>query len=415
MRVTQNMLTNSNLGYISKNYNRLGKIMDQINTGKKITRPSDDPVIAMKGMRYRSQLVEVKQFYRNLTEGFTWLETSDSALEETGQILHRIRELTVQASNDSYDKDARANIAKEITQLQQHLVAMANTKVGDNYIFNGTNTDNQPVSETGINVDMSTSIADLGGLPDGKSDSIDAGYVISYQGQTYKFEEKSGSIVTFVIEPKINYNVVDDANKEKTKTETGFSATIKIDLTNSHSIEQTSLQENKQLDGGMIEVTKTVSPTDIVISKSTAVSTNDQDVEIEVMKGVTIPINVRKDSANTFAYSIELFSGIESIKKMLVDPETTGQDITKALDTLDKMQNNVISTRAELGARLNRVEMVEDRLLKQRIVAEQTVADNEDIDFEEAIINLVTQESIHRASLAAGARIIQPTLMDFLR
>lgn len=373
------MLTNSNLSYISKNYERLGKLQDQINTGKKITRPSDDPVVAMKGMRYRSQLVEVNQFYRNLTEGFTWMDNTDAALDETTQVLNRIRDLTVQASNDSYDPVARGNIAKEIEQLQQHLVSMANTKIGDNYIFNGTNTGNPPINENQFNLEYDKFIDDL------NASSIQANqYVVSYQGQTYKYS--SGT--TF---------------------ESADGSTISIN-TATREVSRTYKDSLDYKDGEEASFTETISSNDLVISNKDAVSTNTEDVEIEVMKGVTIPINIRAQDA----YSIDLFSGIESIKKMLTNPETEGDEITKALDSLDKLLNDVVSTRAELGARQNRAEMVENRLLQQQIVAEKTVSDNEDVDFEKVIMDLTIQESIHRASLAAGARIIQPTLLDFL-
>ncbi len=73
------------------------------------------------------------------------------------------------------------------------------------------------------------------------------------------------------------------------------------------------------------------------------------------------------------------------------------------------------SERAELGARVNRAEMIENRLLDQEITAKKIMSENEDIDFEEAIIELVIQESLHSAALAVGARIIQPSLLDFLR
>lgn len=403
MRVTQNMLTNSNLNYISKNYERLGKIQDQINTGKKISRPSDDPVVAMKGMRYRSQLVEVEQFYRNLTEGFTWMDNSDAALEETTQVLNRVRELTVQASSDSYDPVARGNIAKELEQLQQHLVSMANTKVGDNYIFNGTNTDNAPINENQFNLEFNTVKADLTNTATAKN------YVISYQGQTYKYDE---TLNEFIIEPMVTYKK-NPEDPTDTTTETRPTGSLKIDASSTPiNITQTYLDSETHLDGAIREISVLLaSSNDLVISKKTAVSTNNQDVEIEVMKGVTIPVNVRAQDA----YSVDLFGGIESIKKMLTNPNTKGEEITKALESIDGFLNGVVSTRAELGARQNRAEMIENRLLQQQIVAEKTVSDNEDIDFEKAIIDLTTQESIHRASLAAGARIIQPTLMDFLR
>ena len=147
MRVTQGMLTNNSVRYLSQSYNRLSELNDQMTSGKKISKPSDDPVIAMNGMHYRSQVKEITQFKRNLNEGFNWMDNADSALMKQVKLLQRIRELTVQASNDSYDSSERGNIADEIGSLQEHLVSLADTKVGDTYIFSGTDTDKKPINE----------------------------------------------------------------------------------------------------------------------------------------------------------------------------------------------------------------------------------------------------------------------------
>lgn len=388
MRITQNMLSSSNLSYISKNYERLGKVQDQLNTGKIITRPSDDPVIAMKGIRYRSQLTEVKQFNRNLTEGFTWLDNTDSALNETTKVLERVRELAVQASNDTYDSAARGNIAEEIEQLQKHLASVANTKVGENYIFNGTDIGTAPVKEDSLFVEFNTFKSDIaaGAIDPLTNNPIDPGnYVVNYQGYTFQYDK-------------------DNSTADKLEYKSTAGNTITIDIT-------TGDITHKYTNSSNTKTEERINGDDLAIANKNAVSTNTQDFEVEVMKGVKIPVNVRPQDA----FSIELFSGLESIKKMLVNPETKGSDITKALESLDKISNGVVSTRSELGARQNRAELVENRLQEQKITAEKTVSDNEDIDFEQAIIDLMTQEGIHRASLAAGARIIQPTLMDFLR
>lgn len=414
MRVTQSMLSNSNLKYISQSYNRFGKLQDQLNSGKKITRPSDDPVVAMKGMRYRSQVVEIDQFRRNLNEGFNWLDNSDSALDETGQVLNRVRDLVVQASNDSYNEASRKNIEKEISRLQEHLVAMANSRVGENYIFNGTDTAKAPINESLFNVDFNKFSSDLAAAASGSptADAAPDEYVISYNGQTYKYDkDKSvGNVAAFTIQPEVKYKVLDANGNEVEKT--GPSASLSIDFSGSPAtVKHTQLEEQKNLNGAMIETTTDLSSNNLVISNKNAVSTNNQDVEIEVMKGVKIPININSQDA----FSIEMFSGLESIKKMLTDPTTKATEITKALDSIDGYLDDIVSTRAELGAQINRAEMVDSRLLDQKVVAKKTVSENEDIDFEEAIINLTIQESVHRASLAIGARIIQPTLMDFLR
>ena len=71
--------------------------------------------------------------------------------------------------------------------------------------------------------------------------------------------------------------------------------------------------------------------------------------------------------------------------------------------------------RSELGARYNRLEMIDDRIGQQEIMANRVLSDNEDADIERVITDLKTQESVHRAALGVGARILQPTLLDFLR
>lgn len=339
------------------------------------------------------------------------MENADSALNEVNQVLQRVRELVVQASNDSYEVEARKNIEKEISRLQEHIVALANTRVGENYIFNGTDTANPPINETMFTEDYNMFLNNLNKAaadPD-NAEILPDDYVISYKGQVYRYAgTDADGTVTYAVMPKIQYKVV-DVETETEETREGYAATIQID--SSGSITHTFLQEEKNLRGSMIEKTEQLADNKLVISRKDAVSTNTQPVEIEVMKGVKIPININSNKA----FSIDMFSGIESIKKMLTDPDATGAEITKALDSIDKYLNDIVSARSELGAQINRAEMVESRLLEQKVVAEETVSNNEDIEFEEAIIQLMIQESIHRASLATGARIIQPTLMDFLR
>ena len=378
MRVTQGMLSNNSVKYLSSSYKRLAELNDQMTSGKKISKPSDDPVVAMNGMRYRSQVKEVTQFKRNLNEGFKWLDNADSALNETGTTLQRIRELTVQASNDSYDAAERSNIADEVASLQEHLGSLADSKVGDTYIFSGTDTDRKPINEDLINIDYNKFVAE----------SDKKGFVISYQGQTFNYDSTDTTGNTFVSSAGQKMILDPATNKVTYRQEATESNNGEVDVF------------EKQLTGDQL-----------VISHKDAVSNNTQDVVLEVMKGIKIPINVQPQET----FSIELFSGLESIKKMLQDPTAQGEDISKSLEHIDQMLNAVISTRSELGARTNRAEMVENRLLEQEVIAEEMVSENEDVDLEEVFIQLTIQQSIHQASLAVGAKIIQPTLMDFLR
>lgn len=295
---------------MSNSYQKLGEIQDQLATGKKITRASQDPVVAMNGMRYRSQVTEVEQFKRNLSETYNWMDTADASLDEVTHTLQRIRELTVQAANDSYEETQRENIRKEVTQLREHLVALANTRANNKYIFNGTDTITPPVD-----------------------------------GEAMK-------------------NAYDTARVT-----------------------------------GVVELPEG------------AVSTNNQQVKFELLKGVNIAVNINP----TNVFSEQFFTDIIELERTLSDPNSSAENISAFINVVGDHIDHVVNERAELGARLNRVEMVENRIMEQEVIAKRIMSNNEDADMEKVIIDLVSQESVHRAALSAGARIIQPTLMDFLR
>jgi len=294
MRITQSMMSDRMLRNLSNSYSDLNKYSEQLSSGKKITKPSDDPVVATKGMGYRTEVREVEQYKRNLSEAQTWIDNSDSALNNATSALQRIRELAVQASNGTYNEGQRANIAEEVDQLKEQLATIANTQVNDKYIFNGSSTNTAPVT---INEDGS--------------------------------------------------------------------ATADFD--------------------------------------SSAVS-------LTLSKGIDVKINVDGDAV----FGDKLFSDLENFSAALRS-DAPDEDLDQYIGLIDENIDNLINERADLGARMNRMDLVSSRLDDQELAATELMSNNEDAEMEEVIMNLVSQEAVHRAAMSAGARIIQPTLMDFLR
>ncbi len=92
-----------------------------------------------------------------------------------------------------------------------------------------------------------------------------------------------------------------------------------------------------------------------------------------------------------------------------------GTKVASIIAEVDNTFNNVLRVRADIGARMNRLELTLNRLENDIINFTKLMSLNEDIDEAEVIINLKNEENVYRASLASGARIIMPTLMDFLR
>ncbi|MGG1690682.1 flagellar hook-associated protein FlgL [Heyndrickxia ginsengihumi] len=157
-RVTQSMLASNFLNNLSKNYQKLATDQQQLSSGKKINRLSDDPLSAMKGISYRRTVNEVKQFESNFSEADTWTQTTNDALSEANDVLQRVRELTVEASNGTLTDSDKQSITDELGQLRDQLVTVANTKVGDKYIFNGTDTTNKPISVDASTIGTTTTL-----------------------------------------------------------------------------------------------------------------------------------------------------------------------------------------------------------------------------------------------------------------
>ena len=130
--------------------------------------------------------------------------------------------------------------------------------------------------------------------------------------------------------------------------------------------------------------------------------------KVEVSSGVTMKANV-----NPATFNQEMFDVVQEIQDKMANNDNTGLD--DLLTRLDSVMNSLSGEKSELGARYNRLEMVESRIDAQEVLANKVLSDNEDVDMEVAITNLSVQQSVHNASLSVGAKIIQTSLIDFLR
>ena len=101
MRITNRMMTNNMLGNINKNKLRVSKLDEQYSTGKKIQRPSDDPIITVRALKLRTNLTELNQYYeKNIPDAISWMEVTEGSLDTINEILGKINTYCVQGSSD---------------------------------------------------------------------------------------------------------------------------------------------------------------------------------------------------------------------------------------------------------------------------------------------------------------------------
>ncbi|MHB1406374.1 MAG: flagellar hook-associated protein FlgL [Desulfitobacteriaceae bacterium] len=145
MRITNNMLSRNLLRNLETAQGRMDELQNQMSTGHRISKPSDDPVGIENALRMKTNIAMVEQWTNNVNEALGYMNTTDSIMGEMTSMLQRVRELAIQGASDTTSPDARAGIAQEVRQLAEQLRVVANTKIGTKYIFSGTKTDQEPM------------------------------------------------------------------------------------------------------------------------------------------------------------------------------------------------------------------------------------------------------------------------------
>lgn len=149
MRVTNSMVVNNLLSTLGKNATRLAKYQNQVATGKRITKPSDDPVGAAYSVRYNTDIEKENQYLSNIESSKELLTATETSLSSTNDVLQRIRELTVSACGAVTSESSRESIRVELEQLKEELVGLANTTYNGRYIFSGYKTDKKLINDDG--------------------------------------------------------------------------------------------------------------------------------------------------------------------------------------------------------------------------------------------------------------------------
>ncbi len=144
MRVTNSMLLSNYLKNINNNLNSVGEMQQQMATGKRINKISDDPIGAISSMQVRSKIYKTEQYQKNVDKALSWLDESESSVLEVNEVLKTAYETAVNQSTGTMDPQDKKAAAELIAQLRDHLVSVGNAKSGDKYIFGGYNVTNAP-------------------------------------------------------------------------------------------------------------------------------------------------------------------------------------------------------------------------------------------------------------------------------
>lgn len=536
MRITNNMLIKNMLWNANNNLVSMSSYQNQMATGKKITRPSDDPVGITKVMKYKTDIRETVQYGKNIDDALGWLEVSESSVTNIKDILQRVRELTVQAANGTNTPQDTDKIRVEVEQLTKEIMVSGNATSAGRYLFSGLETNKKLFNEDGtFNIDMTSERSDLK-------------HVMAY-------EVSVGEVMSVGVHPKDLFGIVSNNNffdglitRSTDETSKATQATLKASVDLNHnftaignSLEFTigantfdideSLLENTAvnpltkdrfmdvlkstvsggvklsdvanvyfdssdklviqskaygagitmvdssisagfvadpvvpgIDGGSVTLSGSGTVTDAMVADAvTAGETHTLVLQLDGVRknlsidfstiapptvaGLETSIQSQLDvsfppagtitvdtSLGTIDFSIGGINDgashrlsvdyiVSSQSEMISDLQTLAfalstkndANIQVLMSKLDVHLNRVLNVMGEIGGKNNRVEFIKSRVEENEITFTSLLSKVQDVDMAEAIMYFKNLENIYRASLSVGSKVIQPSLVDFIR
>ena len=192
MRINTNLNAMIATNQMSKNTALAGSSMEKLSTGLRITKAGDDAAGLAVSEKMRAQIRGMEQAERNVQDGISMVQTAEGALEEAGNIAQRMRELGVQAGNDTLSAEDRTKVKEELKQLQDEM-----KKISEETKFNGKkllNTAGTFTIQAGANSETrKIATADLSSIANGLST-----ITISSSAQAQSFVENVDKALTSI-------------------------------------------------------------------------------------------------------------------------------------------------------------------------------------------------------------------------
>jgi flagellar hook-associated protein 3 FlgL len=329
------MLSNSFLTDMRGNLENMQKLQQQLTSGKEIRKPSDDPFKVARAMQLHTDINANKQYNENITNTSNWLDTTDTALGQAGNVLQRVRELLISSGNAGYGPIQREAVKDEINQKVGELGQILNTNFDGKYVFGGSRGTTKPVDVENRDSQGNLKNADL----------------IFYKRGGGKLEAGDNELemLSSKLDVEISQGVTMDYN---------VTATELIQFTNEK--------------GNQIDVSA-------------------------LLKRITNHLDGKNDTGT---------AADENATSKL-----TGEDLNQISDAI----TNLLRIRSEVGAKENRMDAAKEKNEDENFNMTELLAKTEDIDITEKYMEYATMQTVYTASLQTSAKVMQPSLLDYLR
>ncbi len=393
---------------------KMGDLQSKIASQTRVKELRDDPLAAAHSTRFQSKITRLTRFSENIETIQSDHRIAEGYITSANDIILRVRELAVQGANDTYSKQDKAYMAEEVDQLLNELVAVANAENGSGVtIFAGDKNKGLAFRADsgmvpGVSGKRITSVDYVGTVNNQKAEVSENSYVnVDFPGNRVFWAEQQQ---IFSAVDSTNYNLLSDSKILIDGEEISLNAGDNVYAVIS-KINRADIAVKAQLDPVTNSVIlKTTTPHQIWMEDAEGGRVL-KDLGLVSENAGSPPANIHRDARVSGG---SLFDTIINLRDNLFAGNTI--DIGgMALKGIDMAHNNMLSELSRLGAEDARLQTVYERISYEIPNIQQMNSNAVDLDFAEAITELKMMEKTQQATLQTAAKVLKPTLLDYLR
>lgn len=433
MRVTEVTKRDHVVDNIQRSSGKLQDIQIQMASGRRLNKTSDDPIGAARSQDIVTTISSQQQLLRNIDENIGWLQRTEQEIANINEVLGQVRTLALSQAGSDSNQDTRQMVARELSAARKSIFDSGNAREGKLYLFSGIKSLTPALKKNGVfqpaKVEKSgVAQKDIRELLDVKQ------FRAQFEGfstNEYRIKVTKGGVWG-----QARIKISDDAGRTWSKEQVLRPLTHVFNADGKYN-DQVLLKFSdedgrlgnvlpKQFDFNSEESAEfdldslgIIFPQGIEFvyqpNPEVSYSGSIHKKEALISNGQALPVNITAQELLLGAGEdgIDTFSLLATMERALL--ENDGIAIAKRLGELDLALNQVLKQQADVGNIIRELYATQAKLENQQFEKERQLSDIQDLDIAEATVNLKVAEANNKLSLTTGARLIQPTLSDFLR
>lgn len=407
MRISTGQLYERSINAVLENQGNLSDVQTQLSSGKKLLRPSDDPVGAAQVIRLTEEVDLIAQYKKNSNVLTNSLEQEETVLSSINTAVNRARVLMVQSGNGVLNSNDRKAIAIEMEQIRDQVFDLMNTRnAGGDYIFAGYQSES-PAFE--LNQSATGNKYTFAG--DSGASEIKISNTVTIQANN------SGKDVFENVLARLNSTITSSSGVTSASSSVTQQSTY--DKFHSANYDAVNAANNAYqvtvLAGNQVQVTQVASGNIIdTIDFSSGVPFTFKGISFDIEGAVGDTVNFRLDPPNKANIAETLNNFVIALRDENLDSGGYDEALNNALVGSDNALSNVADAMSAIGGRLNVSQSVYEANLDLEITVKAARSNIEDVDYAVAVSELSKQETALQAAQATFSRVTGTSLFDYI-